>query len=601
MGGVDRYLEHAFDTADDERVLPGERRSFQGSAEREPTLPILVRVARPDQAAQVAAAAGCLVSSQMGDIVACRGDRDAIAVLSKDPRVISVEASRPGSGPDCSRSVPFIGADRVHSDPRLAEKGNRALVGVVDGGIDVIHEAFLGADRKTRIHAVWDQTDTAGLPPMLQGKRAYGTLHTRADIDGYIAAQAALKGLAARDPGGHGTHVASIAAGRACGSFFGGVAPEARIVVVISSIRVDPFDPTSAGYSNSHLDALAFIDEVATELNLPVVVNVSQGMNAGAHDGTSNVEAGFDNFSGGGRRPGRVVVKSAGNERAQAGHAKLVLGPGGADEFTWRSRTLHSGPDVLEVWFSAADDVKLQLKDPNGEISDWVTAGQSDSGKFTSGVKHQVSYEKYHWDNGDGRALITISRGTAPYIDADPPGEHWSLAVEAVSIRAGGEMHAWLERDNSRPIEFLAHVSEEMTLSVPGTARTVLAVASINASKPVRVAKYSSYGPTRDQRDKPDVAAPGEEVNAARSGTSNGVIPMSGTSMAAPHVAGMIALLLSRREKQRAADSTGRTRQFNAAQIRAALCQNPQGFIGRATPASGFGVIDAKALLDKLA
>ena len=48
---------------------------------------------------------------------------------------------------------------------------------------------------------------------------------------------------------------------------------------------------------------------------MPVVVNISQGMNAGAHDGRSALELGFEHFSDGGRMPGRVVVKSAGNER----------------------------------------------------------------------------------------------------------------------------------------------------------------------------------------------------------------------------------------------------------------------------------------------
>ena len=48
---------------------------------------------------------------------------------------------------------------------------------------------------------------------------------------------------------------------------------------------------------------------------MPVVVNVSQGMNAGAHDGKSMLEVAFDEFSKGGRQRGRVIVKSAGNER----------------------------------------------------------------------------------------------------------------------------------------------------------------------------------------------------------------------------------------------------------------------------------------------
>ncbi len=595
MGWIDRYLEHAFDAAGEEQA-PAERVGFENVAP-EPTLPILVRVSQPDQAGQITDVPGCQVSSQLGDIVVCRGTWQTVEALGRDPRVISVEASRPSSGLDCDRSIPFIHADEVHTDPGLMENGDRAMVGIIDGGIDVLHEAFLDGNGRTRIYAVWDQTDPAGPPPNLQGKPAYGTLHDQAKINDYVAKKAIPPGLT-RDTEGHGTHVASIAAGRKCKSFFGGVAPEAEIVVVIPSLRIDPFDPRSVGYSNSHLDALAFIDEAATERNRPIVVNVSQGMNAGAHDGSSGVEAGFDNFSGGGRRPGRVVVKSAGNERVHAGHAKLVLAKGGSDLFAWGSLIPHKGPDVLELWFSSADDVKIRFEAPSGETSTWVGGGQSNIGTLASGVKYQISYEKYHWDNGDSRVLVTVSRGGAPYIEADPPKSRWALVLQAADVRSDGTVHAWLERDNTRPIKLTNHPNEEVTLSIPGTARTVIAVGSVDASDPVRVADYSSYGPTRDMRNKPDVAAPGENVKAARSGTANGVVPMSGTSMAAPHVAGTIALLLSHREKQRANDPTGQTRQLNAAQIRAALCQTTRDFTGRANPSVGYGVVDAKALLD---
>ena len=92
--------------------------------------------------------------------------------------------------------------------------------------------------------------------------------------------------------------MASIATGRKVGAFAGGVAPEAKILVVIA----DGQSPT--GYSKSHVDALNFIDQIATQMNLPTVVNVSQGMNAGAHDGRSMLEVAFDAFSGGGENPG---------------------------------------------------------------------------------------------------------------------------------------------------------------------------------------------------------------------------------------------------------------------------------------------------------
>jgi Subtilase family len=267
----------------------------------------------------------CRVTSHIGDIVACTGSIRTIEALKKDPRVVSIDASRPCSGHDCTVSVPFTHADLVQNDPQHSEKGDRALVAVIDGGIDVLHKAFHGKNDRTRIVAIWDQTDPTGPAPTIQGQVRYGTLHSAADIDGYIA-KGSVPHRLGRDREGHGTHVTSIAAGQATSKFFGGVAPEAKILVVLPRLKVNPADPFSIGYSNSHVDALSYIASEADRLKMPVVVNVSQGMNAGAHDGTSNLEAAFDNFSGGGRFPGKVIVKSAGNERGFDGHSQTCHG-----------------------------------------------------------------------------------------------------------------------------------------------------------------------------------------------------------------------------------------------------------------------------------
>jgi endonuclease G len=234
--------------------------------------------------------------------------------------------------------------------------------------------------------------------------------------------------------------------------------------------------------------------------------------------------------------------------------------------------------------------------DPNGAASQWIGSGESNGGFFPSGVRYQQTYDKFHWDNGDSRLLVTVSRGTSFAI---PHGE-WQIEVEAVKVQSEGILHAWLERDSTRPIRFTNHLWEEFTLSIPGTARTVIAVASVSSRFPLKVAPYSSFGPTRDNREKPDIAAPGESIEAAKSGTTDGICCMSGTSMAAPHVTGAIALLLSHREKQMRTNPAARMRQFNAAQIRAALCQSTQNYTGRPDSSMGYGVLDVRRLFDSI-
>jgi subtilisin family serine protease len=594
MARIDRYLLHTFETLKDVGTPEIHTAAPAGPAASD-LLPMLVRVVHPAEIPKIMDIQDCQVTSEIGNIVACLGSLATIEALAGSPWVISVEASRPTSGFDCGVSVPFVHADKVHNDPQQPEKGDHALVALIDGGIDVLHQAFQDKNKNTRIASIWDQTDSSAPGPTVQGRSLYGTLHTKNMINGYITAGTVPKGLG-RDPRHHGTHVGSIAAGQSAGKFCGGMAPESQIVVVIPRIRVNSRDPFSVGYSNSHVDALSFIDSEANRLNLPVVVNVSLGMNAGAHDGTSNLEAAFDNFSGGGRVPGRVVVKSAGNERGKDGHAQLKMANQQVQSLTWTSLQSHAGPDVIELWFRACDDHKLRLFDPSQGSSQFVEANESKGGNFPSGYRFDISYEKFHWDNGDSRVLVSISSGQNLSIAAG----NWRLDIEAKTVLSDGLVHAWIERDDTRPIRFTSHQWEEFTLSIPGTARTVVAVASVAPAIPWQVASYSSYGPTRDEREKPDLAAPGESIEAAKAGTLQDVEVMSGTSMAAPHVTGAIALLLSRQEKLGRAAPAGGSKQFNAAQIRAALSQTSQNFSGRPTPSMGYGVLDAQKFLATL-
>jgi subtilisin family serine protease len=589
MGSADPYLNASFDSFDEEIRRQVATKGIARSGEKT-LLPMLLRVANQNWQPRNKIP-DLEISSQIGDVVACRGSRESVAELERDPTVLAIEGSRRASAPDCEDSIKFIGADTVQNREDCPEKGDHALIAVIDGGIDPLHEAFLGDDGKTRIVAIWDQRSGYGTAPTFKGRERKETTEFRRDhIDHWIKSNAVPAQLG-RDPGGHGTHVASIAAGRKGSKFLGGVAPQSKIVVVIPKISTDPSDPHSLGYSTSHVDALEYIDCLADELGLPVVVNLSQGMNMGAHDGTSIVELAFDNFCGGGRRAGRVVVKSAGNERAKNGHARLKMAAHSTERFTWESSGSFRSRDDIEVWFTSCDHMQFQLLSPvEDKWSAVVSRDEAKRGEFPNGNTYLIQYQTYHPDNGDSQLLVTIDRGTAATIAQGP----WQIKIKSNEV-FDGVMHAWLERDAAQAIRFDSHLNEDSTLSIPGTARSVIAVASVNASDSCEVARGSSYGPTRDGRQKPDVAAPGEKICAARAGTKDDVISKCGTSMAAPHVTGAIALLLSQSAKYCAA--TEGSKILNAAQVRAALCQMTKNFNGQWTNAMGYGVIDAAKLL----
>jgi serine protease AprX len=103
-----------------------------------------------------------------------------------------------------------------------------------------------------------------------------------------------------------------------------------------------------------------------------------------------------------------------------------------------------------------------------------------------------------------------------------------------------------------------------MTINDPGNAERAITVGSTHRDSPhmYGVSYFSSKGPTGDGRRKPDLIAPGERITSCAAGKNLDAVAAgapdadaavyvedSGTSMAAPHVSGAIAALLSVRRE----------------------------------------------------
>lgn len=92
---------------------------------------------------------------------------------------------------------------------------------------------------------------------------------------------------------------------------------------------------------------------------------------------------------------------------------------------------------------------------------------------------------------------------------------------------------------------------EARTIVSPGISPDVITVGAVDDKRTIdpsddEIARFSSRGPTSEGLIKPDVVAPGVNINSLSHIEKDGYISMSGTSMATPLISGSIALLLNK-------------------------------------------------------
>ena len=556
---------------------------------------------------------GFHVTSQSAGIVTGLCEGPGLNGLIDHPRVLSVDVSRPAGSPECAVSIPHIRADLVHGLPH-EERGARALIGFIDSGIDVRHRAFCDADGHTRIVAFWDQHDrrspagdtaTAAVAESDAGRAlvdrchiAYGAVYAAEDIQRFLDDPARLPPtFPPAEAMMHGTVVAGVAAGRRTGTtedhFAGGVAPDARLIVV----RYD-LQNASVGYSKGHIDALEFLEQMADLEQLPMVVNISNGMNAGAHDGTSPVERRCNAFSDYGQKPGRIIVKSAGNERRQGRHAALTVPQGAVKSVRWRSQNQAGlAPsqlgDELELWFHHLNSYRFRLKAPSSnEPSPYIDGTHRTLNEYLpNGNLVAAQLTPYRAENGGGFLNIKVSPGEADSVETGV----WLLEITGLLVPQREPLHAWLEQMPDRHVFFQDFIDEHFTVTIPGTAEHVISVGAIAPAELMTPYEDSSWGPTRKGLERPDIVAPGVAVfgpGAAR-GDLRALRSESGTSLAAPHVSGAIALALS------ACVKAGRP-PHSSFRIRGALQETARHGTRMWNEETGYGALDAAAFFETL-
>jgi len=127
----------------------------------------------------------------------------------------------------------------------------------------------------------------------------------------------------------------------------------------------------------------------------------------------------------------------------------------------------------------------------------------------------------------------------------------WRQGVVVV-IAAGNDGLAWLMQGDGEAYP----LNLDLSIGDPANLEESLAVGSVHKSSPhsYGISYFSSRGPTADGRYKPDLVAPGEKILSAHHGFAidepdTWMVEMSGTSMAAAHVSGLLAGFLSARRE----------------------------------------------------
>jgi len=455
--------------------------------------------------------------------------------------VTSLKAARPlqpslSAGTEETRARPSLLPAATSSNG-----GKDVVVGVIDYGCDFAHRNFLTAAGRTRLLSIWHQ-DGNNTPESPFG---YGREITPDQINAALTQPNAYTALdygpqpdTPTSIGAHGTHVLDICAGNGAGSGVAGFAPQADLVFVDVSHADLPFARpevvgSSFGDSTQLLEAARYIfDKAGTR---PCVINISLGTNGGPHDGSTLVEEGLDRLLA--AQPNRAITIAASNAFDDGIHAQGMVPPGGKTELAWRIPVGDWSPNEFELWYGAADRLSLELITPAGQSLGVIKPGQNGTVSKNGAVEVFAANRLADPNNGDNMIGVYLERTAA--------AGTWIVRLHGDSISSGA-FHAWIERDNTTPSSFAPPHENRFTIGSISCGRLSIAVGSYDAHKPQRpISWFSSAGPTRDGREKPEISAPGHAVMAAHSRTLTGVTSKNGTSMASPAVAGIVALMLA--------------------------------------------------------
>lgn len=435
--------------------------------------------------------------------------------------------------------------------PVLNNQGAGVIVGFVDTGINYTDSLFRNADGSTRIIGIWDQTNNSDNSNNIENETAkpfsafsalYGTQYTAEEINLALNSDNPASIVPTRDENGHGTFLASIAAGnRDERAEFSGAAPQASIAMV----KLKPAkqylrdfyliqDGADAYQENDIMMGVSYLYFLARKYSMPLVVCIPLGTNMGSHMGMSRLGQYLNQVS---LSNGSAVITAAGNETGARHHFRAVM-DADTDEVTAELRVGEREAGFsMELWAENMGAYTVGFISPTGEVAREISVPLRGENTVSFLLEQtQITVYTQIADVSSGSQFIFMRF-------ENPMSGIWRILIRnTLDIRE--TFHIWLPvRGFISDETYFLRPDPDTIITDPGNARYLITVTAYDHTKN-SIYIHASRGYSLSGRIKPDLAAPGVNILGA-SVSGRRLTRMSGTSVSAAHLAGAAAILLN--------------------------------------------------------
>ncbi|HSQ90413.1 S8 family peptidase, partial [Romboutsia sp.] len=410
-----------------------------------------------------------------------------------------------------------IGANFIKNNPNIFITGKGVIIGIIDSGIDYLHEDFIYPDRTSKILYLWDQTKDENPPKGY----AIGTEYTREDINKAIENN---DSSLSTDEEGQGTMLSGICAGLGnINKQYAGIAEDAELIV-IKMKKINGF------YNNAMVFAATqYIYEKSKSLKMPAVVNISVGTTK-LIETSSRVVKEKLYFA-----QGFCLVTSAGNEGNTQTHTSgKVEFAGDIGEINLELLEDEDELDI-QILINRPDKMAVGIITPSGEPSKILQVANFNyvSGIFDlEGTDYLITYIYPTTYTGQQETTINLKNVKKGI---------WKIRLFAEYI-ISGIYHMYLpNRVFLKPGTKFTKPDPLYTINYPATYEDEITVGAYD-TKNESLWPSSSRGPTINNSLKPEIVAPGVDIIAPYPGNKYATI--TGTAVAGAHVSGAVSLFL---------------------------------------------------------